>query len=192
MGTRPPRLRTAMVGVAALAAGFVAVTPIHAAAGARPACTITGTAKDDRLHGTNQAEVICAGDGDDEVRALGGDDVVFVGAGADYVIGGRGDDRIVGGPVQDLTAAGPGNDVVRGGGGSDVDQDGEAGDDSVFGGPGRDDVRGGIGQDRIVGGRGNDVCLSAMDGARGTSCSVAEEMTSEMKTPATSSTASSR
>ena len=46
--------------MAVLPAGFAAVTPIHAAARDRPACTVTGTAKDDRLRGTAQADVICA------------------------------------------------------------------------------------------------------------------------------------
>ena len=139
MQTRPRRLPTLVIGVLVLAAGFAAVTPIHAAARPRPACTITGTRKDDRLRGTVHADVICA----------------------------RGGDRIIGGPGQDLTAAGPGDDVVRGGGGSDFDQDGQAGNDRVFGGVGRDDVRGGPGRDRIVGGRGSDTCLSALDGSPG-------------------------
>jgi hypothetical protein len=68
METRPRRLPTMVLGVALLAAGFTAVTPSHAAARGRPACTITGTAKDDRLRGTAHADVICAREGDDEVR----------------------------------------------------------------------------------------------------------------------------
>ncbi len=136
MQTRPRRLPTLVIGVLVLAAGFAAVTPIHAAARPRPACTITGTRKDDRLRGTVHADVICARGGDDEIRALGGDDVIFAGRGDDFVIAGRGGDRIIGGPGQDLTAAGPGDDVVRGGGGSDFDQDGQAGNDRVFGGVG--------------------------------------------------------
>ena len=42
MRTRPRHLPMALLTTAALAAAFATTTPIHAAAGTRPACTITG------------------------------------------------------------------------------------------------------------------------------------------------------
>jgi hypothetical protein len=47
--------------------------------------TIVGSAKDDVITGTEQADVIWTGAGNDHVEALGGDDLVCVGEATDYV-----------------------------------------------------------------------------------------------------------
>jgi hypothetical protein len=113
-----------------------------------PACTITGTNRDDDLRGTPGPDVICALRGADQIEARGGDDLILAGAGSDLVEAGFGDDLVRGQKGRDILLAGEGRD-------------------RVIGGPGRDDVRGELGRDRIVGGPGGDVCLSAMDGHAG-------------------------
>ena len=97
--------------------------------GARPrGCTVSGSARDDRLRGTNADDVICAGAGDDRVAAGGGDDAVF---------GDHGDDRLTGGPGKDTLYGDEGDDRL----------DGDAGDDVLAGGPGEDRLDGGGGAD---------------------------------------------
>jgi hypothetical protein len=81
--------------------------------GASPrACTITGTARGDRLRGTSHRDVICAGEGDDRVDARGGEDAVFGDGGDDRVDGGSGDDTLYGGDGRDRLDGGPGWDVI--------------------------------------------------------------------------------
>jgi Ca2+-binding RTX toxin-like protein len=102
--------------------------------GARPrGCTIGGSARDDRLRGTNGDDVICAGAGDDRVAAGGGDDAVFGDAGDDRLSGGpgedtlygdEGDDRLDGDDGDDVLAGGPGDDRLNGGGGADYEEEG--------------------------------------------------------------------
>jgi Putative glucoamylase/RTX calcium-binding nonapeptide repeat (4 copies)/Protein of unknown function (DUF3131) len=97
--------------------------------GARPrGCTVSGSARDDRLRGTNADDVICAGAGNDRVAAGGGDDAVF---------GDHGDDRLTGGPGKDTLYGDEGDDRL----------DGDAGDDVLAGGPGEDRLDGGGGAD---------------------------------------------
>jgi len=67
-------------------------------------CTISGTARDDRLAGTAGDDVICAGGGDgDDDRLSGGTD-------ADVLAGGPGDDRLDGGTGADFLEGGEGRD----------------------------------------------------------------------------------
>jgi Ca2+-binding RTX toxin-like protein len=98
--------------------------------------SITLSAHDDIVDGTNRRDRISTGAGRDKVHARGGDDFVDVddshrwpGGEADRVWGGRGDDQISadggqdhlsGGPGNDmLSASGTGNDVLLGGNGID-------------------------------------------------------------------------
>jgi Ca2+-binding RTX toxin-like protein len=81
--------------------------------GASPrGCTITGTERADRLHGTRGDDVICAGEGDDRVEARGGDDAVFGDGGDDRIDGDEGDDTLYGGPGRDRLDGGSGWDVT--------------------------------------------------------------------------------
>jgi hypothetical protein len=101
-------------------------------------CTITGTARNDRLVGTPGDDVICAGAGDDVVDGRGGNDAVFGDAGNDTLAGGAGDDTLYGGDGNDALAGGTGDDVLAAG----------PGDDRLDGGGGRDFLEGGEGTDR--------------------------------------------
>jgi Ca2+-binding RTX toxin-like protein len=87
------------------------------------AITITGTDAGEDLPGSEQDEVVFAGDGPDAVDGYGGDDTVFGEGGNDTVSGGDGDDVIFGGDGDDFLVAGivgsPFVDSVDGGDGDD-------------------------------------------------------------------------
>jgi Ca2+-binding RTX toxin-like protein len=99
------------------------------------ACTISGTAGDDRLTGTRASDVICALGGDDRVDAREGSDVVY---------GDEGDDRLSGDLGADTLYGDDGDDRLEGGLGADV-LAGGPGDDGLDGGPGRDHLEQGGG-----------------------------------------------
>lgn len=61
-----------------------------------PRCTISGTAGDDELVGTEGNDVICGLGGDDDVRGGRGDDVLLGGTGNDDLEGGWGNDELYG------------------------------------------------------------------------------------------------
>ena len=89
--------------------------------GASPrGCTITGTARADRLRGTRGDDVICGFGGDDRIEGGGGDDALFGDAGRDRVDGGDGDDTLYGGEGDDalrrarVVSGGPGTDALDG------------------------------------------------------------------------------
>jgi hypothetical protein len=112
-------------------------------------CTISGTARDDRLAGTAGDDVICAGGGDDVVDGRGGNDVIFGDAGDDTISGGAGQDSVYGDGGDDRLAGGTDADVLAGG----------PGDDRLDGGTGADFLEGGEGRDRCVDSpAGSDAC----------------------------------
>ncbi len=77
-------------------------------------CTITGTAKADRLRGTAKRDVICGLGGNDTIYGLGGGDVLIGGPGKDRLYGGKGNDTLYANDRhRDLVVGGPGNDRVR-------------------------------------------------------------------------------
>lgn len=106
------------------------------------------------------------GDGDDDVlRYLGGEHVVLGGTDeADTLIGGAGDDALWGEAGDDVLEGGLGVDHIHGGSGNDIITDagtdvgaadvlkGEEGDDVINGGMGLDLVFGGAGKDVLSGG----------------------------------------
>ncbi len=102
------------------------------------AATIVGTAGDDVLTGTLDADVIVALDGNDLIDAATGTDVVCGGPGDDLVIGDGGDDSLFGGDGDDMVAGGSGKDRIIGG----------AGDDTIHDSRSVNDVSGGDGNDR--------------------------------------------
>ena len=106
----------------------------------------TGTAGDDVIWGTPEADVINTLGGADTICSLQGDDVIDAGDGADKVFAGVGDDTINGGAGNDFLVGGPGNDTING----------EAGSDRLFGAGGDDIMDGGRLDDRLAGGSGND------------------------------------
>jgi len=158
-----------------LAFAFVLCTllaiPLTGAARQRAACTISGTAGDDRL-GTNGPDVICGKSGRDRIYGERGDDILRGGSGADALKTGRGADSVFGSDDDDLIfgEGGPG-DVLRGGQGDDTLYSGRA-SDRLVAGPGRDFLaalspRGAGVRDVLIGGTGADNCLWSLDGSPG-------------------------
>ncbi|RBI83252.1 hypothetical protein DRV85_16765 [Rhodosalinus halophilus] len=107
------------------------------------------------LIGTDIAEELATGDGDDLIDANGGADTVTAGAGNDHVDGGEGDDHIAGMNGDDSLSGGLGDDTFGGGAGDDT-IDGGAGDDFIGGGADEDLVRGGDGDDVVNAGSDDD------------------------------------
>jgi len=128
---------------------------------------ITGTAGNDKIKGTNAADLIFGLGGNDSIKGKRGDDCIFGGDGKDRIKGGKGNDtidggdgndRIYGNRGDDTISGGDGNDRIRGGYGNDS-IDGGAGDDVLRGHKGNDTIDGGDGNDRINGNRGTDTCI---------------------------------
>ena len=91
--------------------------------GGRPACTITGTPRNDILRGTPGRDVICTGAGNDVAQGGGGNDDVYGGAGNDVLRGDAGSDRLFGEGGNDSLNTSDGvraNDRADGGEGSDA------------------------------------------------------------------------
>lgn len=105
------------------------------------------------VHGSEYADLIFTGGGNDSVSAGAGNDVVFAGGGNDIVCGGAGND---------LIAGGSGNDNLSGGEGSDL-LAGNLGNDWLAGGGGADVLISGQGTDLVFGGDGNDLLIFHQD-----------------------------
>ncbi len=105
--------------------------------------------QNDTIFGTESAETINAGLGNDFVYAAGGDDTIFGGSGHDTLLGGDGNDTIDGGDGVDWLLGGAGNDQLFGSLGNDR-LDGGEGNDVLNGGRGADVMTGGAGVDRFV------------------------------------------
>jgi Ca2+-binding RTX toxin-like protein len=88
--------------------------------------------------GTDKADSITGGAGNDWIFARGGNDVVNGGDGKDVLIGGAGNDILHGDAGNDLIEGSTGDDQIFG----------DAGDDRLDGGPGKDKIDGGAGTDR--------------------------------------------
>jgi Ca2+-binding RTX toxin-like protein len=129
------------------------------------------------LGGTNAADTLIAGDGDDTLYGDGGKDRLEGGFGNDIINGGDGDDIIVDSGGDDNIKAGAGNDVVHAGPGLDLVM-GNSGQDfiflgtdmgsEVFAGEGDDFIYGNKNAERILGNEGNDwIETGTFDGAPG-------------------------
>jgi Ca2+-binding RTX toxin-like protein len=108
---------------------------------------LVGSAGNDVIIGTYDADFLWGGDGNDTMRGLQGDDFGFGGHGNDMIGGDEDNDMVSGGYDEDSVLGDAGNDTVFG----------DAGDDVVYGGSGSDIVVGGRGDDQVVGGAGNDI-----------------------------------
>lgn len=121
-----------------------------------------GTIYDDlgsaALTGTDGANVIHAGSGNDEVFSLAGDDLIDGGEGRDLLNAGAGNDIVVGGSGSDSLFGGQGDDRMRGDSGNDRLQ-GDEGNDFLLGGRGNDRLSGDAGNDWLQGDEGSDVLL---------------------------------
>lgn len=109
--------------------------------------TITGTAGNDTLHGTN---------GNDLILGLEGDNKITGGNGTDCIIVGNGDNRINSGNGKDVITTGNGNNIVDSGNDDDIITTGN-GNNTVSSGNGNDSITTGAGSDRINAGNGNDI-----------------------------------
>jgi VCBS repeat-containing protein len=87
---------------------------------------------DDWIHGTDDADAINAGGGNDHVMGHGGNDVLLGGAGNDVLSGGEGNDVLEGGAGDDVLSGDAGSDVLWGGGGTDILKGGMGGDTYRF------------------------------------------------------------
>lgn len=106
--------------------------------GSQPPLTGDGN---DRVDGTELADLIDGLSGNDTLAGWGG---------ADELKGGAGLDKLWGGPGHDSLSGGDGSDELSGDGGRDV-LDGGAAGDQVWGGPDKDLLFGGQGDDRLSG-----------------------------------------
>ena len=111
------------------------------------------------LFGTDVAEGLEGGAGDDNLFGQGGADGLVGGAGDDVLDGGAGDDLLNGGAGADVIFGGEGNDNVLGGSGDDM-LFGDAGADRIIGGDGNDMVEAGTGADVVYGGAGDDTFVT--------------------------------
>ena len=130
---------------------------LHGVFGVFQAMTLDDTLVD----GTDGADFLRGGRGEQTIFADDGADLVLAGRGDDLVFGGRGADALFGGRGGDILFGGIGNDVVKGGSGRDI-ASGGAGNDVVSGGTGGDIVSGGTGNDLLFGGRGRDLLIDGL------------------------------
>ena len=84
-----------------------------------PACTVSGTRRDDVLVGSPRVDVVCGRRGDDRIIGKRNADVLRGGRGSDRLRGNRGRDTLRGRLGRDFMDGGAGRDVCRGGGGRD-------------------------------------------------------------------------
>lgn len=130
------------------------------------ATEITGTSKDDDIHGDSAElgrDTFYGGSGDDTLSGYGGDDSLFGGKNNDVLYGGAGRDQLDGGNGNDTLDGGDGGDTLIGGKGYDTLTGGE-GSDSLDGGSYADWLNGGIGNDEMTGGTGADVFVFSAGG----------------------------
>ncbi|WP_051960051.1 peroxidase family protein [Devosia riboflavina] len=129
------------------------------------------------LGGTNNADILIAGIGDDTLFGDGGNDnlegghgndIINAGDGDDIVRDMGGDDNIKGGDGNDAIHAGPGLDLVMGGRGQDFIVLGTDMGSEVFAGEGNDFIFGNKNAERILGNEGDDwIETGTFDGAPG-------------------------
>ena len=140
------------------------VTTVSTASTDQPNCTITGTAKSDRINGTSGNDVICGLGGNDIIYGQGGEDIIYGGsgndsiygqAGNDEIYGELGNDRIYGDAGSDELFGDQGNDIIDGGNDSDWIE-GDLGNDNLSGGSSDDVIKGEGGTDAINGSSGDD------------------------------------
>lgn len=108
-----------------------------------------GSAYNDALTGSQDANFLYGYSGDDQIYGLGGNDRINGQDGNDALFGGGDNDVVIGGSGNDGLFGETGNDVLYGG----------DGDDYLSGGDGGDVISGDSGHDQIDAGAGNDILL---------------------------------
>lgn len=114
------------------------------------------------LGGTEEDDILVAGDGDDTIWGRGGNDTIEAGYGVDHVHGGDGDDIITNAGTDigeaDFLRGDAGNDAIHGGSGMALIF-GNEGQDFIIAGPDGKHVLGGRDNDFILGGDGVDFLM---------------------------------
>jgi Ca2+-binding RTX toxin-like protein len=123
--------------------------------GSELADSLYGGVGNDTLRGGSGADTLVGDDGKDSLSGGDGVDNIRGGAGNDHIYGDQGDDILSGDAGEDSLHGGIGADVLDGGDGSDA-LSGDAGDDTLYGGPGHDSLSGQDGKDLAIGHEGND------------------------------------
>jgi RTX calcium-binding nonapeptide repeat (4 copies) len=108
---------------------------------------VIGTNKNDRITGSNRADVIFG---------LRGNDRLSGGRGSDCIVGGGGADNLSGAQGKDTLIGGRGGDNLNGGSHAD----------RLNGGGGKDSINASYGKDRVTGGKGNDAINVATAGPK--------------------------
>jgi Ca2+-binding RTX toxin-like protein len=136
--------RVAVVAIAAIACGPLALPATQAAGQEAPICLKGKEKLDDgpnNWHGTGHHDSVTGLRGKDHMDGRGGNDLINGGRDNDVVKGGDGDDVLCGGRGSDKLIGGPGDDRIFG----------EEENDTVIPGPGDDEVLGSAGNDRLYG-----------------------------------------
>jgi len=102
--------------------------------------SLVASGGEDTLRGRDGNDLLDAGDDDDLLSGEMGDDTLLGGAGADTIEADDGDNSVAAGSGDDLITAGMGNDTV----------DAQDGDDTITAGGGDDVVDGGSGYDTLI------------------------------------------
>ncbi len=135
---------------------------------------LTLAGDNEKKTGTDAAELLSGGVGNDTFDGAAGNDTLDGGEGDDSLVGGTGDDNFQGGDGNDKITAGDGTDTGNGGDGNDTIDGGKGddaffagtddnGDDSLVGGEGNDTLGGGEGRDTIDGGVGSNLIFGGDD-----------------------------
>ncbi len=124
---------------------------------------IVGSARNEKLTGTDGDDVIVGNGGNDQIDGKGGNDTIISGSGNDKIDGGSGNDTINAGSGNNNIDGGDGNNTITAGGGNDKITTG-SGSDTIDAGGGNNNIDAGGGDDAITAGSGND----NIDGGPGT------------------------
>ncbi|PYF11775.1 uncharacterized protein (TIGR01370 family) [Rhodobacter viridis] len=124
-------LQNALVAAYASTHGFLPYLAADASYSGPGAIALPGAGNDSGL-GTNLADTLAMGAGDDSLDGRGGNDRLSGESGNDSLTGGAGNDRLLGGTGNDLLIGSAGADVLTGGAGADRLRGGAGADTFVF------------------------------------------------------------
>lgn len=125
--------------------------------GSDSANTISGGGGDDELFGGSGNDTMHGGDGDDRMYGWNGSDTMNGDANNDLMYGGNDGDTMKGGSGNDTMYGEPGRDTMWGGANDDT-MYGNDGRDTMYGDDGKDKLYGGSANDTLDGGAGSDKC----------------------------------
>lgn len=117
--------------------------------------TFTGTAGNDTINGSKNADVIYGLGGNDSLNGKDGIDTIYGGDGNDVIFGGKHDDMLFGGNGADYIDGEEDDDTLDGGAGADTLLGGD-GNDIIYYDPADLYIRGGKGTDTLIATGGDD------------------------------------